>query len=61
MVPSHRDIPRSVNDAETMVHSAPRSEAAKAFKSLAQLYEQVAAPQGNGSRTTRRRLRRSGR
>lgn len=61
MVPSHRDIPRSVNDAETMVHSAPRSEAAKAFKSLAQLYEQVAAPQGNGSRTTRRRLRRNGR
>jgi pilus assembly protein CpaE len=61
MIPSHRDITRSVNNAEVMVHSAPRSEAARAFQSLARLYEGVGAPQANGSKTSRRRLRRNGR
>jgi pilus assembly protein CpaE len=57
LLPSHRDITRSVNDAETIVTSSPRSEAAKAFKKLAHLYETVGQPEANGGRGRRLRLR----
>jgi pilus assembly protein CpaE len=48
LVPSHRDITRTVNEAKLIVTSSPRSEAAKAFKRLARLYEPVAQPSRNG-------------
>lgn len=38
LVPSHRDIPRSVNEARPIVRSQPRSEAAKALRSLGTAY-----------------------
>ena len=57
LVPSHRDITRAVNEAELIVTSSPRSEAAKAFKKLARLYEPVAQPAPNGAAPGRRRLR----
>jgi pilus assembly protein CpaE len=46
LVPSQRDIVRSVNRGEPIVLSAKRSEPAKVFRALAQLYENdhVAAP-----------------
>jgi pilus assembly protein CpaE len=60
LIPSHRDITRSVNDAEPIVTAAPRSDAAKAIQKLAHLYE-VVGQQSNGRAAGRRRLRRSGR
>ena len=42
LVPSHRDIVRSVNEGSPVVLSRPRSDAAKAFKALAARY--VAKP-----------------
>ena len=56
MVPSDRDITRSVNDAEAIVTSSPRSDPARAFKRLAHLYETVGQPQSNGVAPRRRRL-----
>jgi pilus assembly protein CpaE len=38
LVPSHRDIARSVNEGAPVVASRPRSEAAKAFGALAAAY-----------------------
>lgn len=38
LVPSNRDITRSVNDGTPIASSASKSEAAKAFKALAALY-----------------------
>jgi pilus assembly protein CpaE len=38
MVPSDRDIPRSINEGEPIVLWKPRSEATKAFRALAQIY-----------------------
>jgi pilus assembly protein CpaE len=38
LVPSHRDIARSVNDGTPIVLAQKRSEAAKAFRTLAGLY-----------------------
>ena len=61
LVPSHRDITRTVNEAKLIVTSSPRSEAAKAFKKLARLYEPVAQSNGNGAAAGRRRLGRRGR
>ena len=65
LVPSHRDITRTVNEAKLMVTSSPRSEAAKAFRRLARLYEPVAQPSRNGTRNGagrgRRRMLRKGR
>jgi pilus assembly protein CpaE len=58
LVPSHRAITRTVNEAQLIVTSAPRSEAARAFKKLARLYEPVAQPSANGAVTRRRGLRR---
>jgi pilus assembly protein CpaE len=56
LVPSHRDVTRSVNEAQAIVTASPRSEAAKAFKKLAHLYETV-GQETNGGRARRLRLR----
>src|ERR671934_267326 len=52
MVPSHRDIARLVNEGRPVVEASPRSEAAKAFSSLAALYsgEGATAASSNGRR-----------
>jgi pilus assembly protein CpaE len=50
LVPSHRDVARSVNQGEPIVASRPRTDAAKAFKSLAGLY---VGSDGEGSRRRR--------
>ena len=60
LVPSHRDVTRTVNEAKLIVTSSPRSEAARAFKKLARLYEPVTQSNGNGA-AGKRRLRRKGR
>jgi pilus assembly protein CpaE len=39
LVPSHRDIPRSVNMGVPLVLSDPKSEAARSFRQLAGLYD----------------------
>jgi pilus assembly protein CpaE len=44
LVPSDRDIPRSVNEGTPVVTSKPASRAAQAFKSLADTYAQAAQP-----------------
>jgi pilus assembly protein CpaE len=51
MVPSDREIARSVNEGKPIVLKNPRSDAARAFMSLAAMYT------GSGSTATRRRLR----
>jgi pilus assembly protein CpaE len=57
MVPSDRDIPRSVNEGTPIVFAKGRSDAAKAYRALAAHYEQ----RENGSRNGGRRfLRRKG-
>ena len=38
LVPSHRDVVRSVNEGAPIVQSRPRTEAAKAFRALAGAY-----------------------
>jgi pilus assembly protein CpaE len=38
LIPSHRDIPRSVNEARPIVGSQPGSEAARALRSLGESY-----------------------
>jgi pilus assembly protein CpaE len=54
LVPSHRDVVRSVNEGAPVVLSRPRSEAARAFISLASMY--VSRPEGRkrGLRLLRR-------
>jgi pilus assembly protein CpaE len=57
-VPSDREVTRSVNTGSPIVLAEKRSEAAKAFRSLAGLYSApslVAAPQRNGRRLLTRR------
>ena len=39
LVPSHRDVTRSVNEGEPVVTSRSRSDAARAFDRLATIYE----------------------
>jgi pilus assembly protein CpaE len=48
MVPSDREIPRSVNEGTPIVASKARSEAAKAFRRLAALYDGSTAATTNG-------------
>jgi pilus assembly protein CpaE len=58
LVPSSRDVVRSVNKGEPIVLSGKRSEAAKAFRALADIY--IASRAGASTTTrTRRRLGRS--
>jgi pilus assembly protein CpaE len=57
MVPSDRDIPRSVNEGTPIVLAKGRSDAAKAYRALATHYEH----RENGSKNGGRRfLRRKG-
>jgi pilus assembly protein CpaE len=49
LVPSHREIARSVNEGMPIVASRKRSEAAKAFNALAASYAAVGSSNGNGS------------
>jgi len=46
-LPSHRDIARSVNEGKPIVMTRPRSDVARAFRSLADLYAGTPAPKGN--------------
>jgi pilus assembly protein CpaE len=61
MIPSDRDIPRSVNEGKPIVTAHERSEAAKAFRELAAYYSFVPAPEeaassnGRGFRLSLRR------
>jgi pilus assembly protein CpaE len=44
LVPSQRDIPRSVSEGVPIVSSQPKSSAAKAFRTLASIYLNGAGP-----------------
>lgn len=57
LVPSSRDIVRSINAGEAIVLSSPRSEAAKAFRALAQIFLRDAAPSAIAVAEPRRRMR----
>jgi pilus assembly protein CpaE len=50
LVPSDRDIPRSVNEGTPIVLAKARSDAAKAFKSLAAMYELREGSKNGGRR-----------
>jgi pilus assembly protein CpaE len=54
LVPSHRDIARSVNEGAPVVLSRPRSDAAKAYRTLASFY----AGESAGGHRRARKLRR---
>jgi pilus assembly protein CpaE len=53
-VPSDRDVPRSINEGTPIVVAKDKSEAAKAFRTLAELYE----PHGEAKKNGRGLLRR---
>jgi pilus assembly protein CpaE len=53
LIPSDRDIPRAVNEGVPIVLSKEKSDAARAFRSLANLYLQ---PNSNGKKNGRPRL-----
>jgi pilus assembly protein CpaE len=56
LVPSDREIPRSINEGSPIVVSRSRSDAAKAFRTLAQMYElRVEEPKKNGGFSLRRK------
>jgi pilus assembly protein CpaE len=61
LVPSARDVTRSVNEGVPIVLAQPRSEAAKAFNSLAAMYRERASAangwSGNGGKRFRIRKR----
>jgi pilus assembly protein CpaE len=54
LVPSAREVTRSVNEGIPIVQAQPRSDAARAFRSLAGLYR--VAEHGNRSNGRRRRI-----
>jgi pilus assembly protein CpaE len=58
LVPSHRDITRSVNAGEPIVLTGRRSEAARAFRSLADVFVSMGRPDGEPAPRKRRGLRR---
>ena len=53
LVPSHRDVVRSINEGSPIVLSRPRSEVARAFRSLSELY--AGRPQARQRRLSLRR------
>ena len=56
LVPSDREIPRSINEGAPIVVSRSRSDAAKAFRALARMYElRVEEPKKNGGFSLRRK------
>jgi pilus assembly protein CpaE len=59
LVPSSREVVRSVNSGEPIVLSSPRSEAAKAFRALAQVFMTSLA--GSAAQEANRPRRRGGR
>jgi pilus assembly protein CpaE len=61
LVPSHRDVTRSVNAGEAIVLSNRRSEAARAFRALADEYIELKRPDGEPAPRKRRGLWRRGR
>jgi pilus assembly protein CpaE len=50
MVPSDREVPRSINEGIPIVRAKGKSDAAKAFRGLAQLYVQRDVAKKNGGR-----------
>jgi pilus assembly protein CpaE len=57
LIPSDREIPRSVNEGTPIVASRERSEAARAFQRLADMHTKVqAAPPGTTEESRRRGL-----
>jgi pilus assembly protein CpaE len=54
LVPSDREIPRSVNEGIPIVASKERSEAAKAFQQLAEMYTKPKAEAKDGASEARR-------
>jgi pilus assembly protein CpaE len=55
LVPSNREVVRSVNAGEPVVQSVPRSEAAKAFRALAQMFIASSTPAVAPERSRRSR------
>jgi pilus assembly protein CpaE len=60
MVPSDRDIPSAVNEGTPITLAKPRSDAAKAFRSLADFYVHRENGAGPDNARRRGRLRRKG-
>jgi pilus assembly protein CpaE len=60
LIPSQRDVVRSVNAGEPIVSGSPRSEPARAFKALAELYSSVRSTTPTSSSRGRRTLLRRG-
>jgi pilus assembly protein CpaE len=58
LVPSHRDIARSVNEGAPVVISQKRSDAARAFEALAGMFSSLAVEQSAGGRRGRSLIRR---
>ena len=57
LIPSRREIARSVNDGKPIALAEPRSEAARAFRALAGIYRPPAEGPERQPKQTRRRLR----
>jgi len=57
MVPSDRDIPRSVNQGQPIVSAKPRSEAARAFRELATIYSDPSSARAGKRRRALRRAK----
>jgi MinD-like ATPase involved in chromosome partitioning or flagellar assembly len=56
MIPSDREIPRSVNEGKPIVTAQERSEAARAFRDLVGYYSFVPAPEKPAASNGRFRL-----
>jgi pilus assembly protein CpaE len=56
LIPSQRDIVRSINAGQPIVTSSRRSEPAKGFRALADIYIAAAAPGPAESGSSRRSL-----
>jgi pilus assembly protein CpaE len=54
LVPSHRDVTRSVNEAAPLSLTDPRSDAGRALRSLAGLYAPAEAKRTTGAKRARR-------
>ncbi len=61
LVPSNREVTRSVNAGEAIVLAGPRSEAARAFRSLADRFIVLNRPDADPAPRGRRGRRRKGR
>ena len=59
LVPSNREVVRSINKGEPIVLSGKRSEAAKAFRALAEVYAAARVAGGAPVAVGKRRLGRS--